>query len=68
MKKTHKTFRQDKKREYKECSRKKGFTTTKEANEQIRKALRNDGIKLNYYKCSYCGKYHLTKKYVSSAF
>ena len=58
----------DKRRIYKECSRKKGFNTTKEANQQIRRILERKGVKLNYYQCYYCGKYHLTKKFVKSAF
>lgn len=64
----YKTMFKDKRRIYNECSRKKGYPTTKAANKDIRSAYMKSHIKLSYYKCDYCGKYHLTKKYVKTAF
>ena len=61
-------IRVDHRREYSECKHKKGFTTTKQANQQIKRTLKTEGIKLNYYQCTYCGKYHLTKKWVKNKF
>ena len=58
----------DKYRIHNQCSRKKGFTTSKDANQAIHKVKTKKGIKLNYYRCEYCGKYHLTKKFVRSKF
>lgn len=60
--------RDDRKRAYYQCSRKKGFTTSREANAQIHRTLKKQGIKLNYYECPYCGKFHLTKKFVKGVF
>ena len=53
---------------YNQCQRKKGFTTTKDVNKIIQKHNSTGGCKLSYYRCDYCGKYHLTKKYVRSKF
>lgn len=47
---------------------KKGFITARDVNKEIHKIKAKEGIKLNYYHCDYCGKYHLTKKYVKTAF
>lgn len=58
----------DKNRQYHECRRKKGYSTTRDANKDIHRARVRDGIRLSYYRCSYCGKYHLTKKFVKSKF
>lgn len=58
----------DKRRAYNQCARKKGFNTTREANRAIHQAKNKEGIKLSYYHCEYCGKYHLTKRWVSSKF
>ena len=68
MKTASKNFHIDKKRRFRECERKKGFTTTREANHQIQRTLRQEGVKLDYYQCTYCGKYHLTKKWVKNKF
>lgn len=38
------------------CSFKKPFENLKEVQEHCKK------VKLNYYKCRYCGKYHTTKQ------
>lgn len=59
---------QDTKRKHSECERKKGFTTTADANKQIQYVQKKEGISLRYYQCSYCGKYHLTKKWVKNKF
>ncbi len=58
----------DKKRIYNQCARKKGFITTRDVNKEIHKIKIKEGLKLNYYHCEYCGKYHLTKKFVNSKF
>ena len=58
----------DTKRRYSECERKKGYTTTADANRQIQYIQKKQGLTLKYYQCSYCGKYHLTKKYVRNKF
>ena len=47
---------------YNDCGRKKGYHTTKEANQAIHRASRHTGATLRYYHCSFCGKYHLTKR------
>ena len=65
---TKRIFLFDKRRIHHQCKRKKGFATTREANQVIHRTKAKSGIKLSYYKCEYCGKYHLTKKYVSSKF
>lgn len=57
-----------KKRVYSQCARKKGFSTTREVNQIIHKTRTHEGIKLQYYYCPVCGKYHLTKKFVRSKF
>lgn len=58
----------DKKRLYQECTKKIAYPTTSSANRMIRHQFKKYGIKLNYYQCSYCGKYHLTKKWVGEKF
>lgn len=58
----------DRKRSYRQCARKKGFNTTREANRAIHQVKNKENIKLNYYYCEYCGKYHLTKRRVDSKF
>lgn len=63
-----KRYKIDKRREYSECKRKKGFATTREVNRIIQIAYAESGIKLDYYQCTYCGKYHLTKKFVTDKF
>ena len=68
MKIISKRVKLDRRREYKECKHKKGFATTREANRQIQRIAKSGGIKLDYYQCTYCGKYHLTKKWVRNKF
>ena len=63
-----KNFQIDKRRLYSECRRKKGYTTSAAANRMIKHQLRHYGIKCNYYQCTYCGKYHLTRKWVGDKF
>ena len=58
----------DRRRIHRQCARKKGYTTSKDANRQIQKTFKATGIKLAYYQCEYCGKYHLTKHFVKNRF
>lgn len=58
----------DRRRVHQECSRKKGFATTREVNKILHKNSKLGRLELSYYKCEFCGKYHLTKKPVRSRF
>lgn len=58
----------DKRRLYSECKRKTGYVTTSAANRMIRHQHKKYGVKLDYYQCTYCGKFHLTKKWVGEKF
>jgi len=64
----NKNYRIDKRRWYSECKKKKAYETSGAANRMIRHQCMKYGIRLNYYQCSYCGKYHLTKKWVGEKF
>lgn len=68
QKRKNQNFQTDKRRLYSECKRKAGYVTTSAANRMIRHQHRKYGVKLNYYQCTYCGKFHLTKKWVGEKF
>ena len=53
---------EDRKWVYFSCARKKGFETTKMATRAGRAAQAECGEKMYYYKCRFCGKYHLSRQ------
>lgn len=63
-----KNYRIDKRRLYFECKKKTAYETSGAANRMIRHQYMKYGIKLNYYQCSFCGKFHLSKQYVGEKF
>lgn len=68
MRQISKNYPVDRRRLCRECSKKKGFNTSKEANQEIHRILQKQHVCLHYYQCSYCQRYHLTKKNPDSPF
>jgi len=51
---------EDKSHQLRMCISKKEYPTPKDAREVVRKNKKM-GVRLRYYKCPYCDKYHMTK-------